>query len=96
MLTEALVIDTREPDEYRRGHVASALNIPPADFVSGAFRQRLRGVAQDRPIILYCRSGARSHTCSQFLTAAGFTNLTNGINQGRVEKLLRTRATTGA
>lgn len=88
MSTETIIIDTREPMEYAMGHVDGAINIPPADFMSGIFLDKLQGVAKDAPIILYCVSGARSNTCSMFLADVGFTNITNGINQHHVQKLL--------
>ncbi len=49
---------------------------------------KLDGVAKDDPIILYCRSGARSNTCGMILQQAGYTNLTNGINEHHVRQLL--------
>lgn len=88
MSTETIIIDTREPMEYAMGHVDGAMNISPAEFMSGAFLDKLQGVAKDAPIILYCISGARSNTCGMFLKDAGFTNVTNGINQHHVRKLL--------
>jgi rhodanese-related sulfurtransferase len=45
-------------------------------------------VAKDAPIILYCRTGARSNTCSMMLQQAGYTNVQNGINQHHVQKML--------
>lgn len=88
MSAETIIIDTREPSEFARSHVEGAINIPPADFMSGAFKATLKDVAKDTPIVLYCISGARSNTCSMFLKDAGFTNVTNGINQHQVEKRL--------
>lgn len=88
MSTETVIIDTREPMEYAMGHVDGAINISPADFMSGAFKAALKDVTIDTPIILYCISGARSNTCGMFLKDAGFTNVTNGINQHHVRKLL--------
>lgn len=88
MSTETIIIDTREPMEYAMGHVDGAINISPMEFMSGAFRDKLKDIAKDAPIILYCVSGARSNTCSMFLADAGFTNVTNGINQHHVRKLL--------
>ncbi|MDO4684307.1 MAG: rhodanese-like domain-containing protein [Candidatus Saccharibacteria bacterium] len=88
MSAKTIVIDTREPSEYERSHVEGAINIPPADFMSGAFKTTLQAVAKDTPIIVYCISGARSNTCSMFLADAGFMNVTNGINEHHVGKLL--------
>lgn len=87
MSTKTLIIDTREPFEYAQSHVPGAINIPPAEFMAG-LPKKLRDVAKDEQIILYCRSGQRSNTCSMILRAAGFTNLVNGKNEGHVRKLL--------
>lgn len=88
MSTETIIIDTREPSEFARSHVEGAINISPADFMSGAFKATLKDIKKDTPIVLYCISGARSNTCSMFLADAGFTNVTNGINEHHVRKLL--------
>lgn len=84
-----LVIDTREPAEYAQSHVPGAINISTMQFMSGHIPSQLQGVAKDQPIILYCRSGQRSNTCLQMLRMHGFTDLTNGINEHHVAKLLR-------
>lgn len=88
MSQNAVIIDTREPEEYAASHVEGAINISPAQFMSGDFEKSLESVASDDPIILYCRTGARSNTCSQILADAGYTNITNGINEHRVRQLL--------
>ncbi len=88
MSTQTVVIDTREPFEFARDHVDGAINIPPADFMSGKFVEHLSDFPKDTRIILYCISGARSNTCDMFLREAGFTNITNGINQHHTRKLL--------
>lgn len=79
-----MIIDVREPYEYEAGHVAGALNIPPAELMAGA--KKLDGVAKDTELILYCKSGSRSNVAIQILRGMGFTNLVNGINAGQVEK----------
>lgn len=83
-----LVIDTREPSEYARSHVDGAINISTMEFVSGKVPKALENVAKDTSILLYCLSGQRSNTCSMILRGHGFTNLTNGINEGRVRQML--------
>lgn len=87
-----LIIDTREPFEYAASHVEGAVNIPPAEFMSGEVPAALAGVAKDEEIILYCRSGQRSNTCSMMLRQHGFTNLVNGTNEMRVNALLKDRS----
>ena len=83
-----LIIDTREPSEFARSHVEGAVNISSMEFMSGDVPEKLKDVAKDQPILLYCMTGQRSNTCSMILQQHGFTNLTNGINEGRVRQML--------
>lgn len=85
-----LIIDTREPMEYAQSHVEGALNLSASTFAAGGLPEQLRSVPKDQPIIVYCRSGARSNTVSHILRSYGFTDITNGINEGQVRQLLRT------
>ncbi len=88
-MTKPLVIDTREDYEYKRSHVEGAINISPAEFLSGALPEALEGVAKDTPIIVYCMTGHRSNTCSMILYSHGFTDITNGTNENRVRQMLQ-------
>lgn len=83
-----IIIDTREPVEYNDSHVDGAINIPPAMFMQAELPPQLATLAKDQEIIVYCRSGARSNTVSHILQSAGFTNIINGVNEGRVRVLL--------
>lgn len=78
-----VIVDVREPEEYAKGHVEGAINIPPADLMAGA--EKLKDVPKDANIILYCVSGSRSNVSMGFLQRMGYTNVTNGINQQQVE-----------
>lgn len=80
---QTVVIDVREPYEYAAGHVAGALNIPPSALLAGA--PQLAEVAKNTPLIVYCRTGARSNVAMHMLRQQGFTNITNGINQQQTE-----------
>ena len=82
-MTKKLIIDVREPEEYQSGHVEGALNIPASDLLNKT--DKLDGVEKDTPIVVYCRSGARSNVAMQFLKQMGFTDITNGINKDQVE-----------
>lgn len=79
-----VIIDVREPYEFKMGHVAGAINLPPARLMAGA--EELADVPRDAELIVYCRSGARSNASMPYLRQLGFTNITNGINQGHVER----------
>lgn len=77
-----IIIDVREPAEYQGGHVQGAINIPPAQLMSGA--KELDGVDKDAEIIVYCVSGSRSNVSKNILEQMGYTNITNGINKAQV------------
>lgn len=69
---ETMVVDVREPEEYEQGHVPGAINLPQADLAS-----RLDELPRGSPLILICRSGARSLRATQFLRQVGFEQVTN-------------------
>ncbi len=80
---DRLIIDVREPEEYARGHVDGAINIPPSELMSGA--EKLKNTPKDTELILYCVSGSRSNVAGHILQGQGFTNIVNGINQDQVK-----------
>lgn len=77
-----IFIDVREPDEYQRGHVEGAINVPPAEIMAGA--KALEGYPKDTELVLYCVSGSRSNVSMHMLRQLGYTKLVNGINQHQV------------
>ncbi len=68
------VVDVREPFEWDAGHVAGALHIPLAELPT-----RMATDLPDRssPLLLYCRSGARSGRAAEFLVANGYADVVN-------------------
>lgn len=84
MSSKRVIIDVREPFEYESGHVEGALNIPPADLISGT--SALDTLDKDTEMVIYCRTGSRSNASIQILKQMGFTNLINGINAEHVAK----------
>ena len=78
-----VIIDVREPEEFASGHVDGALNIPPTELMQGA--KQLASLTKDTPLIVYCRTGARSNVAMQLLSQLGYTDITNGINKEQVE-----------
>ncbi len=80
---DRIIIDVREPFEYKMGHVKGAINIPPSKMLAGA--EKLRDVPKDTELILYCRSGSRSAVSMNILSSIGYTNLKNGINKDQVK-----------
>ncbi len=84
MPANRIFVDVREPQEYARGHVKDAINLPPAQIMSGLPKQ-LADVPKDTEIVLYCLSGARSGMSMNILARHGFTNLVNGINLDHIK-----------
>jgi len=78
-----IFIDVREPDEYARGHVEGAMNIPPSALLAGA--SDLNDIPKDTELVLYCVSGSRSNVAANILRSLGYTNLVNGINMHQVQ-----------
>ena len=75
----ALVLDVRENDEYKSGHVLNAIHIPLGKL-KGRIGELLK--YQDRPIVVVCRSGNRSATACAILGKQGFAqahNLAGGV-----------------
>jgi rhodanese-related sulfurtransferase len=63
----ATVIDVREPEEYRSGHVPKARLVPLAQLA-----QRASELPRHEPIYLVCAGGSRSKAAAEYLAAAGF------------------------
>jgi rhodanese-related sulfurtransferase len=66
------VIDVRQPDEYRLGHVPAARLIPLAEVPDHV--NELAGLATpgtDQRVYLVCRTGARSAVAGEFLVEQG-------------------------
>lgn len=78
-----MIIDVREPFEFKMGHVRDAINIPPSKLMAGA--SKLEGVPKDTELILYCKSGSRSAMSINILQSMGYTNLVNGVNKDHVK-----------
>lgn len=65
------LIDVREPFEYEMSNL-NGLNIPLAGVVIEASK-----ISKDKPVIMQCRSGARSAAALMQLEQLGYTNLFN-------------------
>jgi phage shock protein E len=64
----ALLVDVRTPGEFASGHIAGAINIPVQELDG-----RLAELgSKSRPVVLYCRSGARSAQAVRVITSAGY------------------------
>lgn len=68
---EFALIDVREPNEYEIVSIPGSVLIPKGDILSG---EALSLIPQDRPVILHCKSGARSAEALAVLHKAGFAD----------------------
>jgi rhodanese-related sulfurtransferase len=70
------VLDVRQPEEYRTGHIPGSKLIP-----LGELQQHLGELPRDREIICVCQSGSRSSSATRMLSSAGFqaVNMRGGM-----------------
>ncbi len=73
----ATIIDVRTPEEFRDGAYPGARNIPISNL--GA---RLGEIPKDKPVVLYCASGARSAMAARILKQAGYADVVNAGGLG--------------
>ena len=83
----AQLLDVREPAEFTGslGHIAGARLVP-----LGSLMQRTSEIEKDRPVVVVCRSGARSAHATLMLRNAGFAkvaNLAGGMLRWRAQRL---------
>lgn len=66
---DALVLDVRSASEFAGSHIGNARNIPAPDL-----DKRIGELAKwkDKPIVVLCASGNRSHAAAKTLKAGGF------------------------
>jgi rhodanese-related sulfurtransferase len=62
-----LLVDVRTAEEYGTGHIPGAVNI-----ALQSLPDQMATLSKEQPIILYCRSGARSSNAAAILQKAGF------------------------
>ena len=82
------VVDTRSRDDFRRGHLANAINLTASEIKSGSLGELEKHKAQ--PIIVVCANGTASREPAENLSKAGFekvTMLKDGISGWSGENL---------
>lgn len=78
------LIDVREPDEFERGHLTGAINIPSQSLMSGC--PELASVPKNANIIVYCKTGSRSKIAMDIFKSMDYLNVLNGINKEITEQ----------
>lgn len=69
----ALLLDVREEEEYRAGHASGAKLFPLSEITEKNAAFKLPN--PKRPILIYCRTGNRSHTAAMLLESYGYEQL---------------------
>ena len=79
----AILVDVREADEFKIGHIPSAINAPLSTITSTT-------LPKDAPLFLYCMRGTRSKRAAGVLRKMGFKSVKSigGIAsyRGQMEK----------
>jgi len=75
---DATVVDVRDPGEYGTGHILGAKNVPLARIEDGANDLAKR---KEKPVIVYCDTGARGSKAIAALKKQGFARVSN-LNGG--------------
>lgn len=67
-----IIIDLREPHEYKTGRIPKAINIP-----QGMLPQKIKSQfpSKNTAILVYCRSGRRSRSAAEVLKQLGYTSV---------------------
>lgn len=70
--SDMLILDVRSPEEFAEGHIKNAVNISHGEM-SRNFMSILE--FQDKPVVVYCRSGRRASIAEAILRDKGFTQV---------------------
>ena len=64
----ALLVDVREVDEFKSGHIPGAISAPLSTITSTI-------LPKDTPLFLYCLRGTRSKQAAGILNRMGYSNV---------------------
>ncbi len=72
------LIDVRSPIEFNMGALDGAINMPISNFQS-----LMDEIDDTKPVLLYCRTGARSEAVKNYLVQLGYVQVHNigGLKQ---------------
>jgi rhodanese-related sulfurtransferase len=70
---DAVVVDTRSRDDFRKGHIANAINLTASEIKNGSLGELEKHKAQ--PIIVTCAHGTTSLEAAENLNIAGFESV---------------------
>jgi rhodanese-related sulfurtransferase len=76
---DAVILDVREPDEFKAGHVTGAVNVPRGLVEFRVWKSVFAYPAKTdfkKKIYIYCASGGRAILTTKTLKDLGFTSVT--------------------
>ncbi|MFQ6372343.1 rhodanese-like domain-containing protein [Shewanella sp. YIC-542] len=85
---DAQIIDVRSKDDFRRGHIVNAVNIPMAEIKNNSNTNLEKYKA--KPIILVCSAGMTSAQAAELLVKKGYEqvfNLKGGMGEWQTANL---------
>ena len=71
---EVYILDCRTPEEFQSGHIKGAQNI---DVYDERFAEKVKTIKTEKPILVYCRSGARSSQAQGMMKNMGMKKVIN-------------------
>jgi rhodanese-related sulfurtransferase len=72
---EATVVDVRGKEEFKKGHIVGAINVPLAEIKNNQLGTLENSKAS--PIIMVCNAGMTSSQAAQLMVKHGFENVNN-------------------
>jgi rhodanese-related sulfurtransferase len=82
-----VLVDVRTPEEYARGTLPGAVNIPVDDL-----RRRLGELDSSKPTVVFCQVGLRGYIAQRILRQHGFDNVRNLKGGWSLARLARPQA----
>lgn len=85
---DAVIVDVRSRDDFRKGHISNAINVLAADIKTGTLGELQKHKAQ--PVIVVCATGTSAADSAAQLNAAGFERvfvLKDGVSGWNSENL---------
>ena len=68
----AVLVDVREQNEYDEAHIPGSTLLPLSQL-----GERFEELPKDKPLVMQCRSGARSTRAAEFLLQNGYSDVVN-------------------
>ncbi|RJS62390.1 MBL fold metallo-hydrolase [Bacillus sp. PK3_68] len=84
------ILDVRTDSEWKEGHIPQANHV-----MLGTLEDRIKEIPHNKPILVNCKSGARSAIAASILQANGFKqilNLTGGFDKWSQEKFMTVKS----